>query len=116
MIKLPFIFNPKLRDIFPVLIVEAFLKWLYLLIIENAVAVKLVLLPVTFICDLVVWVIENSFAAHFVLFPLSNVLAAFLVVKSALTMTQIVELLPLILPFLVGLLNILKLRALGLAF
>jgi len=63
----------------------------YLFIIESSYTPKLVFFPFPIIGYLVVWVVENALAIHFVLFPLSDILAAFVIVKHSFAMSHIVK-------------------------
>jgi hypothetical protein len=64
---------------------------------------QLIILPIAIICNLVIGVVQRALAIHLVLSPLTYILAALSIVESAMSVTQTVELVAFVLAFLVSL-------------
>ena len=64
---------------------------------------QLIILPIAIIRNLVIGVVQRALAIHLVLSPLTYILPALSIVESAMSVTQAVELVAFVLAFLVGL-------------
>jgi hypothetical protein len=64
---------------------------------------QLVILPIAIICNLVIGVVQRALAIHLVLSPLTYILPALSIVESAMSVTQAIKLVAFVLAFLVSL-------------
>ena len=64
---------------------------------------QLVILPIAIICNLVIGVVQRALAIHLVLSPLTYILPTLSIVESAMSVAQAVELVAFVLAFLVSL-------------
>jgi hypothetical protein len=68
----------------------------YALVVEDAIAIQPVLLPLPLVCDLSTGVVEHSSALHPILHPFATVLPALVIVESSEAMTKLTHLIPFI--------------------
>ena len=64
---------------------------------------QLIILPIAIICNLVIGVVQRALAIHLVLSPLTYILPALSIVESAMSVTQAIKLVAFVLAFLVSL-------------
>lgn len=80
--KITLEFDPAIVDKLQVLIIELGIEHSDPLIVENPIAMELILLPLPFIGYFVALVVQNPSSFHLILAPLSAVFPSFFVVKS----------------------------------
>jgi hypothetical protein len=85
--KLTLVLDPILLDHGPVLVVEGFLQFDDLFVVQSAVPMELVVFPVAVISYFIIWIVQSALAVHLVFIPLADVLAALSVVKCAVSMS-----------------------------
>ena len=95
-LQLPLISHPLLIQFIEIGEVEAALKLDLLVVIYDAFAVELVLLPLSLIGNGAVGVEKHAKSVHFVVLPISVVVAAFFVVEFAFAVPHAIQLPPLI--------------------
>ena len=81
-------------------IVELLLQGRYFFVVKDAIALKLVCEPFSFICEFSISIVENSSALHSVLIPLPTVFASVTIIESSKSLPIFSKLVSLVLSFL----------------
>ena len=88
--ELAVIVGPLVAQLWKVFVVEFLAEENWLHIIDSALAIKLIILPMAFISYHTILVIEFSKAIHLVIFPLSFIVPSIFKVQSPVAVTLII--------------------------
>ena len=70
-------------------VVKLFEHDAYAFVVEDAIAIQSILLPLALVCDLSTSVVEHSSSLHPVLHPFSTIFPALVIVESSEAMTKL---------------------------
>ncbi len=94
--EVSFVFDPVFSNKFEMVEIVLSIKNGYSFVVEDSVALKLILKPLALIGYFAVFIVEDSSALHFVFDPFSTVLSSLLILKSAKSMAIPTDLVPLV--------------------
>lgn len=93
------IVDPYFFSLVEIAIVEWIAQFDGILVVEDAIAMQLIAVPLSLIRDTAIWVVQSSTPMHQVFFPISTILSTLIIVECAISIPQALKFSPLIPPF-----------------
>ena len=91
--------DPYFFSLVEIAIVEWIAQFDGILVVEDAIAVQLIAVPLSLVGDTAVWIVQSSTPMHQIFFPISTILSTLIIVECAISIPQALKFSPLVPPF-----------------